>query len=103
MTSTSGPMHLSGHHRDTLLKIFQQPTAHNLEWHDVVPLLEEVGTLEQRHDDMILFRIGPDSEVLTIPKNKDIDAQQVADLRRLLTNAGYDKVAADLVDKGKEV
>ena len=52
MSSISGPEHLSGHHRDTLLQIFQQRTNHNVEWHDVVSLLEAVGSIEQRHDDM---------------------------------------------------
>jgi hypothetical protein len=95
-------MHLSGHHRDTLLQIFQHPTSHNIEWHDVMSLLGEVGSVEQRHDGMFLFRIGTETEVLSRPKNKDIDVQQVADLRRILSSAGYDSVAAELEAKGKE-
>ncbi len=103
MSSTSGPMHLSGHHRDTLLQIFQHPTSHNIEWHDVMSLLGAIGTVEKRHDDMFLFRIGSETEVFSRLKGKDIDVQQVADLRRILSNAGYDSVAADLEAKGKEV
>ncbi len=103
MSSISGSPHLSGKHRDTLLKIYQHPTNHNVEWHDVVSLLEAVGTVEQRHDDMFVFRIGEEREVLTVPKGKDIDPQQLVDLRRLLNGAGYDAVAAELEDKGKEV
>jgi hypothetical protein len=103
MSSISGPEHLSGHHRDTLLQIFQQDTNHNVEWHDVVSLLEEVGSIEQQHDDMFQFRIGEETEVLRRPSEKDIDGQQLVDLRRILTSAGYDTVAADLEDKGKEV
>jgi len=103
MSSPSRPEHLSGHHRDTLLQIFQQQTNHNVEWHDVVSLLEAVGSIEQQHDDMFLFRIGPETEVLTRPKEKDIDGQQLVDLRRILKDAGYDTVVADLESKGKEV
>ena len=103
MSPTSGPEHLSAHHRDTLLQIFEQKTNYNVEWHDVVSLLEAVGTIEQRHDDMFLFHIGQETEVLRRPKNKDIDGQQLVDLRRILTSAGYDTMAADLEDKGKEV
>jgi hypothetical protein len=103
MSSTSGPAHLSGHHRDTLLKIFQHETNHNVEWHDVVSLLDEIGSIEQQHDDMFLFRIGEETEVLRSPSGKDIDGQQLVDLRRILTSAGYDTMAADLEDKGKEV
>ncbi len=103
MSSISGPEHLSGHHRDTLVQIFQQDTNHNVEWHDVVSLLEAVGSIEQQHDDMFVFRIGQETEVLRRPSDKDIDGQQLVDLRRILTSAGYDTVAADLEDKGKEV
>ena len=103
MSSISGPKHLSGHHRDTLLQIFQEKTNHNVEWHDVESLLEAVGTIEQKHDDMFLFRIGEESEVLRRPSAKDIDGQQLVDLRRILTSAGYDTIAADLEEKGKEV
>ncbi|HWD55501.1 MAG TPA: hypothetical protein VG346_10280 [Acidimicrobiales bacterium] len=103
MSSTSGPEHLSGHHRDTLLQIFEEKTNHNVEWHDVVSLLEAVGTVEQQHDDMFLFRIGQETEVLRRPSEKDIDGQQLVDLRRILRSAGYGAVAADLEGKGKEV
>jgi hypothetical protein len=34
--------------------------------------------------------------------DKDIDGQQLVDLRRLLANAGYDAVAAKLEAEGKE-
>jgi hypothetical protein len=102
MSMSSGPAHLSGHHRDTLLQIFQHPTSHNVQWHDVLSLLGEIGSVEQRHDDMLVFRIGSESEVLREPKGKDIDTQQLVDLRRMLSDAGYDTVAADLEAKGKE-
>jgi len=102
MSSPSGPTHLSGHHRDTLLQIFQHPTSHNIEWHDVTSLLNEVGSVEERHGNMFLFKVGEESGVFERREGKDIDVQQVADLRRLLTSAGYDSVAADLEAKGKE-
>ncbi|HUE06425.1 MAG TPA: hypothetical protein VMP41_03285 [Acidimicrobiales bacterium] len=103
MSSISEPEHLSGHHRDTLLQIFQEKTNHNVEWHDIVSLLQAIGSIEQQHDDMFLFRIGEQAEVLRRPSDKDIDGQQLVDLRRLLKSAGYDTVAADLEHKGKEV
>jgi hypothetical protein len=102
MSSPPEPKHIAGHHRDTLLQIFQHPTSHNVEWHDVISLLETVGSVEQRHDDMFVFRIGEEREVLRRPKEKDMDTQQLVDLRRMLTSAGYDAVVADLEAKGKE-
>ena len=68
----------------------------------MISLLETVGSVEQRHDDMFVFRIGEEREVLRRPKEKDMDTQQLVDLRRMLTSAGYDTVVADLEAKGKE-
>jgi hypothetical protein len=52
---------------------------------------------------MFLFRLGRETQVLRRPSEKDIDGQQLVDLRRILTTGGYDAVAADLEDRGKEV
>jgi hypothetical protein len=68
----------------------------------VISLLKTVGSVEERHDDMFVFRIGDEREVLRRPKEKDMDTQQLVDLRRMLTSAGYDAVVADLEAKGKE-
>ena len=32
MSSTSEPMHLSNHHRNTLRQLFQHPVSHNIGW-----------------------------------------------------------------------
>jgi hypothetical protein len=101
--STSEPWHLSNHHRDTLLQIFEHPTSHNVEWRAVSSLLEAVGSVEQRHDGKYVVRVGNETVVLTRPKHKDIDVQQVVDLRRMLTGAGYGVVVEKLEAEGKEV
>jgi hypothetical protein len=103
MSPTSEPKQLNNHHRDTLLQIYQHPTSHNIEWRAVKSLLEAVGAVEERHDGKYLAQIGDESEVLTRPKNKDIDVQQVIDLRRMLTNAGYGAVVEELEAKGQEI
>jgi hypothetical protein len=103
MSSPAEPERLSDRHRDTLLEIFHHPTSHNIEWHSVLSLLEAAGSVEQRHDGKFLVNIGTETEVLTAPKHKDIDVQQVVDLRRMLTSAGYGPVVEELEGKGKEV
>ena len=103
MSSTSEPKHLNNHHRDTLLQIFQHPTSHNVDWKAVISLLEAAGSVEQRHDGKYVARVGGETEVLARPKSKDIDVQQVVDLRRMLTSAGYAAVVDELEDKGHEV
>jgi hypothetical protein len=97
------PEHLSNHHRDTLLQIFQHPTSHNIEWPAVLSLLEAVGTVEQHHDGKYTVTLGTGREVLTPPKHKDIDIQHVVDLRKMLISAGYQAVVDELEAKGKEV
>ena len=101
--SVPAPEHLTNRHRDTLLQVFQHPTSHNIEWPAVLSLLEAVGSVEQHHDGKYVVTLGTEREVLTPPKHKDIDVQQVVDLRRMLTSAGYAAVVDELQAKGKEV
>ena len=89
MSSTSEPMDMNNEHRNTLRQILQHPTSHNVEWQATLSLLEAVGSVEQRPDGKYLVRLGSETEVLVRPKDKDIDAQQIVDLRRMLTRAGY--------------
>jgi hypothetical protein len=98
----SDPVHLNGRHRDTLLQIFQHPASHNVEWRDVLSLLEATAEVEERHDGKFHVRLGEAIDTFTKPKGKDVDVQQIVDLRRLFTHAGYDTVVAGLEAKGKE-
>ena len=101
--ASSEPVHLNNHHRDTLLKIFEHPTSHNIDWRDVLSLIDAVGDVEARDDGKYAIRIGDESRVLTRPNGKDIEIDMVQDLRDLLTAAGYDAVATGLEARGKEV
>jgi hypothetical protein len=82
-------VHLSNHHRNTLRQIFQHPVSHNIEWHSVISLLEAVGSVEDHHDGLVAVTVGSKTEYLDRPADKDIDAQTVVDLRRMLDSAGY--------------
>ena len=88
MTSP-GPEHLDNRHRDTLRQIFEHPTSHNIEWRAVLSLLEAVGETTLRHDGKVAVKVGSEREFLDPPRGKDVDAQMVVDLRRMLTSAGY--------------
>jgi hypothetical protein len=89
VSSTSEPGKLNNHHRDTLTKIFEHPVSHNIEWRSVLSLLEVAGSVEERKDGKFVVTLGTETEVLEKPRRKDIDAQEVVDLRRMLRNAGY--------------
>jgi hypothetical protein len=79
---------LDGHHRATVEKIFNHPVGHNIQWHDVVSLLQNVGTVTDEHDGKVTVTLGPETETFTAPRHADIDEQQVVDLRRMLKGAG---------------
>jgi hypothetical protein len=89
MAADSEPVHLSGRHRDTVQEILRHPVSHNVEWRAVLQLLEQVGTVVERHDGKFSVTVGGETEIFERPRHKDIDAQQVVDLRRMLINAGY--------------
>jgi hypothetical protein len=89
MSSALEPAHLNNHHRNTLRQLFQHPVSHNIEWHAVVSLLEALGSVVDQHDGMFAVTVGPQTEYFDRPSHKDIDAQTVVDLRRMLSNAGY--------------
>jgi hypothetical protein len=89
MSSQPEPQHLDNRHRDTLRQIFEHPTSHNVEWRAVVSLLEAVGTVTVRHDGKLAVKLGADQEFLDPPRGKDINTQMVLDLRRMLSQGGY--------------
>jgi hypothetical protein len=89
MTSPPQPEHLNNRHRDTLRQIFRHPVSHNVEWRAVLSLLEAVGTVTVRHDGKVAVTVGTEREFFDRPPGKDIDAQMVTDLRRMLSSAGY--------------
>lgn len=91
----AAPAHLTSNHRDTLAMIFEHPINHNVEWHAVRSLLQQAGTVEERHDGNLLVTLGGETHVLERPRRKDIDAQQVVNLRRMLAKAGYGPDASD--------
>ena len=89
MSTSPEPEHLNNHHRTTLAKIFQHPVSHNLEWKDVLSLMGAVGVVEEKRDGKYSLTLGSEIETLERPKHKGVNAQEVLDLRRMLTNVGY--------------
>ena len=79
---------LNGHHRATVEKIFQHPVSHNIQWHDVVSLLESVADVTEEHDGRFKVTMGGETETLDAPSGHDVGEQMVVDLRRMLKGAG---------------
>jgi hypothetical protein len=75
-------------HRATLERIFSHPTSANIEWRQVLSLLEAVGSVTEEHNGSFEVTLGGETEVLRPPRDKDVDRQMIVDLRRMLSGAG---------------
>ena len=102
MSSTSEPVHLSNHHRNTLRQLFQHPVSHNIEWRAVLSLLEAVGSAVEQHGGKVAVTLGSKTEFFDPPAQKDLDSQAVVDLRRMLSAAGYGAEVEEAASKGQE-
>jgi hypothetical protein len=80
---------LGHHHRDTLEKIFSHSSSGNIEWRQVLSLVEALGTTSRLRNGKLRVTLGPETEMFRPPHGKDIDEQTLVDLRRMLTNAGF--------------
>ena len=80
---------LNNHHRDTLKKILDHPASGNVEWRQVLSLLEAVGTVVEEHNGKFKVTRGSETETIVRPRGKDVDKQLVVDLRRMLKGAGF--------------
>jgi hypothetical protein len=81
--------HLSGRHRDTVEKIFSHSPGRNIEWREVVSLLEAVGDVTHEHNGKLRVTLGPETETLPVPHGKDVEVQTLVDVRRMLEQAGF--------------
>jgi hypothetical protein len=80
---------LNNRHRDTVERIFSHPSSGNIEWRQVLSLLETIGTTTEEHNGKVKVTLGPETEILQPPRGKDVDQQTIVDLRRMLTQAGF--------------
>jgi hypothetical protein len=75
-------------HRATLDRIFSHPESANIEWRQVLSLLEAVGSVTEERNGNVRVTLGGETEVLRPPRGKDVDKGTIVDLRRMLGNAG---------------
>ncbi len=84
---------VSHKHTHTLQQIFQHPPSHNLEWHNVVALVKDSGTVHEGDNGSLTFTLNGITGVFrpTHDKKDVSDVQQVLDLRHFLESAGFQK------------
>lgn len=81
--------HIHGRNLRTLEALFRHPPPHNLEWMDVVALIEHIGSVQRHGDNKFTFDIGGEHHPIHRPHTKDLTSSEVADLRHLLQRAGW--------------
>lgn len=81
------PIH--GAHLRTLEALFRHPVAHNLEWMDVLALIEKIGAVHQKGGDKFTFDVGGEHLLMHKPHTKDLTSSEVVDLRHFLQRAGW--------------
>jgi hypothetical protein len=86
--SDPGATHLDNHHRRTAQAILSHPISHNIEWRQVISLLETIGEVTEEHNGTFKVSVGGETETLHRPSGKDLGEQTVVDLRRMLRAAG---------------
>jgi len=82
-------MAIHGAHLRTLEALFRHPPAHNLEWMDVVALIEKIGAVRQKGDNKFTFEVGGEEHLMHKPHTKDLTSSEVLDLRHFLQRAGW--------------
>jgi hypothetical protein len=83
------PPKLSGRHQDTLRHVLAHPLSHNVEWRALLALLREVGSVEEHGDGNIAVEAGGQRLVFTQHHEKDVDADDLVEVRRFLEALGY--------------
>ena len=85
----SGHQVLHGAHLRTLEALFRHPTAHNLEWQDVLTLFERIGSVHRRPGDKFSLEVAGEHYLIHKPHTKDLTSSEVVDVRNLLRNTGW--------------
>jgi hypothetical protein len=80
---------LGGAHLRTLQALFRHPTAHNLEWMDVIALFGKIGTVHQKANAKFALELAGEHYLLQKAHTKDLTSSEVVDLRHFLQRAGW--------------
>jgi hypothetical protein len=87
---TMASMHRAASHQRTLGMLFEHPMTHNIEWRQVVHLLQSLGTAVDGTHDSLHVTINNEAVVLRRPKHKDLAEEQIIELRHFLRRAGVE-------------
>jgi hypothetical protein len=95
--SADGDRHMGTADRRTLESIFRHPVTRNLNWTDVLHVLNFAGTAEERSDGKYSIQVNGKHLVFHKPHDKHLDAHEIRKLRDFLVAAGLSP-SNDLTD-----
>jgi hypothetical protein len=82
--------HRAASHDRTLAMLFEHPMAGNIEWRQVVALFEAIGTAVEGAHDALHVTVNGQTDVLHRPRHKDIEEEEIAQIRHFLRRAGVE-------------
>jgi hypothetical protein len=80
---------LHGAHLKTLEALFRHPTAHNLEWMDVIALLRKIAVVGRKSGAKLELDLAGEHFLLQKAHSKELTSSDVVDLRHFLQRAGW--------------
>jgi hypothetical protein len=88
---------ITGSHRRTLDAIFRHPAPHNLEWSDVVALIEKIGDAREESNNDFVFEVAGKRLHMRKPHTKDITGDEAIHIRRFLMDAEFSQIPTEAV------
>lgn len=85
---TTEPRRLSGRHQDTLRHVFNHPMSHNVEWRELLALLNEVADVKETSEGSFKVASPGQKVVLSRPRGKDVDPRDLETARHFLEALG---------------
>ena len=79
---------LDHHNRLTAERLFRHPTSHNIQWHDVLSLLEAIGETRETTHGSLEIKVEGHLDYVAGPLGRDLTDQHVHDVRKVLKSAG---------------
>lgn len=76
-------------HDHTIEMLFRHPLAHNLEWREVLALMERIGEVEKKGRGEFVFKLSHERILVHEPHNKDLSGPEVMLLRQFMERAGW--------------
>ena len=95
------PHRIFNRDRRTLEAIFRHPVPRNLARSDALHLIERLGTARQEPNGRLLFTIGEQRHVFPQSHDKELTAEEVAQLRKFLEGAGVTPATVDVVEEDR--